>query len=81
MARNDERTPRRAVSMAHIPRRDRSEPPPASTDQEPTDTDEPPITIATSASQVNSEQASPTKKKAPAPVTAPVDMKHEIYKY
>ncbi|ULT92744.1 hypothetical protein L3Y34_010080 [Caenorhabditis briggsae] len=72
MARNDERTPRRAVSMAHIPRRDRSEPPAASIDQEPTDTDEPPITIATSASQVNSEQASPTKKKAPAPVTAPV---------
>ncbi|EFP00707.1 hypothetical protein CRE_21263 [Caenorhabditis remanei] len=75
MGRSDERTPRRAVSMAHIPRRDRSEPPPASSEQEtPMDSDDAPPTmmIPTASNTTNSEQASPTKKKAPAPVSATV---------
>ncbi|KAF1755319.1 hypothetical protein GCK72_021888 [Caenorhabditis remanei] len=73
MGRSDERTPRRAVSMAHIPRRDRSEPPPASSEQEtPMDSDDAPPTMMmpTASNTTNSEQASPTKKKAPAPVSA-----------
>ncbi|CAB62802.1 Protein TAPT1 homolog [Caenorhabditis elegans] len=70
-ARSDERTPRRAVSMAHIPRRDRSEPPPApSMDQDPQlDTEDPVVTENNTNS--NSEQASPVKKKTTAaPVTS-----------
>ncbi|CAL2047827.1 unnamed protein product [Caenorhabditis brenneri] len=74
MARSDDRTPRRAVSMAHIPRRDRSEPPPGSNDQDPPNTDADDQIIMTASSQSgtnsNSEQASPTKKKGPAPVSS-----------
>uniref|UniRef100_A0A8R1HVZ5 Protein TAPT1 homolog n=1 Tax=Caenorhabditis japonica TaxID=281687 RepID=A0A8R1HVZ5_CAEJA len=79
--RNDERTPRRAMSMANISRRDRSEPPPTSSSEQENEQkvasggDEILSTNCTSsnsgapsASGGNSEissQSSPTKKKTP----------------